>query len=932
MRAYKYLLTGVACSLLRLSSPAQNISNAFLRRDLINLDTNHVLSRSQKQQLLYDWKTKADAAQLPQDSTYALLLHKLGVNEFYSSKRYNTAILLTLKALRINTSGSAGSSPTSAETDMYNIAFYYDRLALLKKALLYYDSAILLARRNGDIDKVIPDSWNRKAYTYFRMGDYEKAVRESDRLITYALQNGDSLRYLYALNERAQTLSYQQKYAGAGEDARTAISLARALHDDFELASALKSQGFIFAGLRNLPQAEASFTQCIASRLKSKNLDQLASDYNDLGNFYNDTLKAFHRATDCFLRSIQYTRKENDSPRTARSFINLGRSYYYEGEFHKALSSYAQAMDYLRIGVGKDNIRNPTARALNGIDNKELIQILFNSKTELLLGIYRQTHDPKWLAACLQTATLNDSLIRDIRHEQSEEQTKLYWRDHTTDFFTNAMDACYLAHDDSLAFYFMEESRSVLLQDRLTELGAHALLPAAEAAKEERLQIDIVELQQKRNNLPDTSTQGRIALQQLLAANDSLEQFIRSLETTYPAYYQYKYADDVHPLSLLQNLLKKNNQTFIDYLIGDTLCFALCVQPTRTQFIRIENHEPGIGNQLIRMVNSCADENTLNKNYPEFLTRSNDLYRLLFEPFHLTPGRVIICQDNYLIPFEALSKNPVKADFLLKNYAFSYVYSARYLLDQHQQLPDSGSGRGDFLGIAPVTFTAYTGLADLSLSEDALRNCSAPYDKQKLLLHTDATRQNFMRLVCDYNTTTILTHARADSADDEPVLFMTDSVIHLSELQMLSNPAAKLVVLSACETNVGKNRNGEGIFSLARGFSAAGIPAVAATQWMADETAIYSISQKFNEYIFRGMNKDEALQQAKLYYISQDKRGNPLPCYWAAMILIGNTEPVHFSTASKTGWLFPALIMIVLLIAVLTIYKTVHRFGYNNHA
>src|ERR1700693_6167889 len=125
-------------------------------------------------------------------------------------------------------------------------------------------------------------------------------------------------------------------------------------------------------------------------------------------------------------------------------------------------------------------------------------------------------------------------------------------------------------------------------------------------------------------------------------------------------------------------------------------------------------------------------------------------------------------------------------------------------------------------------------------------------------MHADASRQNFIRQVCDYNTTTILTHARADSLDDEPLLFMNDSVIHLSELQLLDKPASKLIILSACQTNVGKNLNGEGIFSLARGFSSAGIPSVAATQWEADEQAIYAISEKFNEYISQGMNKDLA--------------------------------------------------------------------------
>jgi CHAT domain-containing protein len=217
------------------------------------------------------------------------------------------------------------------------------------------------------------------------------------------------------------------------------------------------------------------------------------------------------------------------------------------------------------------------------------------------------------------------------------------------------------------------------------------------------------------------------------------------------------------------------------------------------------------------------------------------------------------------------------------------------------------AGKGDFLGIAPVHFAAFPGLPDLHGSEDALRNCSAPFGRRKLLLRSEASRRNFIEQVAHYNTATILTHARADSSDDEPLLFMNDSVIHLSELRLLDKPAAKLIILSACQTNVGRKRSGEGVFSLARGFSAAGIPAVAATQWAADEAAIYSISQKFNEYIFDGMNKDEALQKAKIFYMLQDRKGNLLPCYWADMILIGNTEPVQFSTGWGMGWYVLAL-------------------------
>jgi CHAT domain-containing protein len=131
---------------------------------------------------------------------------------------------------------------------------------------------------------------------------------------------------------------------------------------------------------------------------------------------------------------------------------------------------------------------------------------------------------------------------------------------------------------------------------------------------------------------------------------------------------------------------------------------------------------------------------------------------------------------------------------------------------------------------------------------------------------------------------------------------MHDSVILLSDLQRLNNPAARLVLLSACQTNIGKNATGEGVYSLARGFSSAGIPSVVATMWSADEQMIYAISEKLNEYLSKGMSKDEALQKAKLYFIQNNSGEKLLPYYWANIVLIGNTDSINFATKQNNYW------------------------------
>ncbi|HEX8676985.1 MAG TPA: CHAT domain-containing protein, partial [Segetibacter sp.] len=226
-------------------------------------------------------------------------------------------------------------------------------------------------------------------------------------------------------------------------------------------------------------------------------------------------------------------------------------------------------------------------------------------------------------------------------------------------------------------------------------------------------------------------------------------------------------------------------------------------------------------------------------------------------------GRVIICYDNFLIPFEALTTDDNGKDFLINNYTFSYVYSAQFLLKNFK----NPRGKGNFLGVAPVSYAGYLQVPQLYQAETSLGESASYFHTLTLITNSAANRSNFLKLLPGYTIVTILSHARADSTDKEPMLFMTDSVIRLSELQLLRKPSTQLIVLSACQTNVGKIATGEGIISLARGFASAGIPSISATLWKADEKTIYSITEAFLKNISKGMRKDDALQKAKIVFM-----------------------------------------------------------------
>jgi CHAT domain-containing protein len=131
----------------------------------------------------------------------------------------------------------------------------------------------------------------------------------------------------------------------------------------------------------------------------------------------------------------------------------------------------------------------------------------------------------------------------------------------------------------------------------------------------------------------------------------------------------------------------------------------------------------------------------------------------------------------------------------------------------------------------------------------------------------------------------------------------------LSELFSKERPAARLVVLSACETALGRDYKGEGVFSFSREFAGLGIPATISNLWSVDNESTYRITELFYQFISKGLPTDVALQQAKLKFIKEGSKGKGLPYYWASPILTGKTEII------KTKSVYP-LWKIALLLGI----------------
>jgi CHAT domain-containing protein len=112
-----------------------------------------------------------------------------------------------------------------------------------------------------------------------------------------------------------------------------------------------------------------------------------------------------------------------------------------------------------------------------------------------------------------------------------------------------------------------------------------------------------------------------------------------------------------------------------------------------------------------------------------------------------------------------------------------------------------------------------------------------------------------------------------------------DGLLQLHEIYNLKLPA-ELVVLSACQTALGKEIKGEGLVGLTRGFMYAGAARVVASLWNVNDAATADLMSHFYKYMLQEKQRPaEALRNAQLKMLQQKKWKSPY--YWAAFTIQG---------------------------------------------
>ena len=323
-------------------------------------------------------------------------------------------------------------------------------------------------------------------------------------------------------------------------------------------------------------------------------------------------------------------------------------------------------------------------------------------------------------------------------------------------------------------------------------------------------------------------------------------------------------------------------------------------------------------------------------------------YRWLLEGLPLSENLVIIPhRELSFVSFDMLDKAPGtgKPVYVLQNHSVRYEMAASFIHN-----PSAGAGKDEtvFGGFASsqFNFKDLNTTGNLYDAVEADRGVIEPLEKSNEEVNRiagmvtgrpflNAHPQDFLENAGKYQVLHVSTHAFADQGPyhESYLLFESDSISKgiVRDVQLMQlDLHAKMVVLSACNTGIGKLNGGEAVNSLGRSFFLSGCPAVVMSLWPANEASTQEILHAFYTHLKEGQGKALALRNAKLDYLKSNANNSVkrYPYYWAGFVVVGDDVPLHFTPAgggnSRLMWIV-CIVAAVAAIAVFALRKTYLR-------
>jgi CHAT domain-containing protein/Flp pilus assembly protein TadD len=759
-------------------------------------------------------------------------------------------------------------------------------------------------RRRGDYIKS-SESYHRALEIRERtLGkDHPEVARVLKNLAGLAYYSGD---YATALRLDRRVLEIREKELGAEHP---------------QLAGDISSLALVLADSGDYAQAEQLYQRALKIYEKTLGLEHptAAGVYNNLGKLYHEQTD-YLKAEPFFLRAKQISEKNSagENETAALYLSNLGDNYTLIGNYPQAEANLKRALEIREKIFGAEHYF--VARTCEALARLAAFQgnlseaVRFQTRAN---GIYEKqiavnlavgTEHQKLSYLALMSEGLNQTIALQAASAEGTDPTVreqtltalLQRKGRVLDVMTGNLATMRKRFnpEEQILFDRLSDANS-----RLSELTLNK--PPRLSLAEYQKQIAATE-EQKMNLEAEINRRGGLANELLPTVNLSA---VQSQIPTDAALIEF---------AVYQPLRKPDAKNKLPHVAPRYVAYVL------HQKGAVKFKDLGAAAEIDAALDTFRRA-LRERSRPDVFKLARAVDEKVMQPLRPLIGdaaHLLIAPDSELnlVPFEAFVDESGR--HLIENYLFTYLTSGRDLLRQPSDVKNQNKpliianpffgeprtpGRGGIAEVAsdvyflPLGGAAQEGLSIQTLfpdarfltgaaaTEDALKQAAAPR-----FLHI-ATHGFFWEnppARVNENNNTVASQKenpylraglalaganRAQASDDGILTALEASGLNLS--------GTKLVVLSSCDTGVGKISSREGVYGLRRAFVLAGAESLVMSLWSVSDYMTRELMTKYYQNLHSGMGRGEALRRSQLAMLNRPERRHPF--YWAGFIHSG---------------------------------------------
>lgn len=718
-----------------------------------------------------------------------------------------------------------------------------------------------------------------------------------------------------------------------------ALTMFQELQDKGDTAWMLGNIGAIASKLGNTSEALDDFGKALAIMQEIGNRKYEGWILGTMGAIYKrsgDKAKSYE-----FLgRALEIAREIGDKRIVVDHLANIGSNYQEDGQFEKAADYLGQALDnaeklgnkvsiseaHLMLGIlGRaqkdyDRAIGEYRKALEIGTEIGVPRLIWNSEWGLA-NAYEKKGQLEEALGHYKTAV--DAVDR-IRGKLVTQEQKVGFLGETIDIYEGMIRVLFKLRESGSArdcvaeaYHLAERAKSRAFLELLAETKVDLASGMSQelGSAEKGLEVQLTGLQQKLQD-PELKLPDREALyEQIRGVESRYQEFIRELRTKCPEYAAAVYPEPL-ALSEVQRRVLDRNTYLVEFFLGADDVFQWVVSRDKVLWARSLPR----GHEVFRKIQDYQSQ-VANRKTNLDIRSAKEIYDVLMkEALRQVPvsARLIIVPDGPLLrlPFEALVRDMKKGvpKYLLEYYTLSYAPSASVLAELRTRKGPEPVRPVDLLALGNPVFDggkpqaapqlaylrAGAALQPLPYAEEEVSSIGQLYrsnNKETELFVGDTAQEGILKSESrrPFKILHFATHGFVD--DRVPALsglLLTpgaaldgdDGFLRLNEIFHLKMNA-DLVVLSACETALGKEVRGEGMVGLTRAFFYAGARSVIASLWMVSDRSTALLMEAFYAHYLQGEDIATALRRAKLGLLKAKDPRFRHPFFWAPFVVIG---------------------------------------------